>query len=372
MNQPLSWALVVATYQREQILPQCLQLAIAQTRPPAEVIVVDASDNWESTRDQVMTEIAAKTPQIRWHYVAAKHRGLPLQRNQGIDLATADILFLIDDDSLMYPDCAEQIMKIYEADPEGQVKGIQAALADALPSDVVVNDTTKPAGWQWGKSLPVTAKLVQFVWKHIFLMNNEVTCIPYAGDFPRYEVPRSMLDLEAYPVRLFHGCRMTFRRETIAAERFEPLLLYYALNEDMDASYRVSLRGMLLEAAQAKLCHFQSNTGRLSRYIVTILASLNQAVFVQRYSQDRPRDRARFYLLNARRVLAEFCKDGLSRRWTFPQMRGVLTSFRYAPYIFKLSDEELTAWYPQFQKTLVETGKPPAIKTVRVAEIAGT
>jgi len=45
MNQPLSWAVVIATYQREKILPQCLKLAIGQTRQPSEVIVVDASDN---------------------------------------------------------------------------------------------------------------------------------------------------------------------------------------------------------------------------------------------------------------------------------------------------------------------------------------
>ncbi len=368
MNQPLSWALVVATYQREQILPQCLQLAIAQTRPPAEVIVVDASANWEQTRAQVMAEIAITAPHIRWEYVQAKQRGLPLQRNQGIDLATADILFLIDDDSLLYPDCAEQIMAIYEADPQGMVQGVQASLAEALPSAVMVSDTTKPAGWQWGKALPVSAKLVNFVWKHIFLMNNEVTCIPYAGDFPSYQVPPALQAMDANPVRLFHGCRMTYRREVIAAERFEALLLYYALNEDMDASYRVSLHGMLLEAGRAKLCHFQSNSGRLSRYLVTVLSSLNQAVFVQRYSQDRTRDRRRFYILNTRRILAEFCKDCLSRRWSFPQLRGVLTSFRYAPIIFQLSDAELATWYPQFQQTFVETGKPPTRKALRLAK----
>jgi len=359
MNQPLSWALVIATYQREKILPQCLELAVGQTCPPSEVIVVDASDNWEDTRNQVMTQIASKTSHIRWQYVSANQRGLPLQRNQGIGLATADILFLIDDDSLMYPDCAEQIMKIYEADSAGVVKGIQAALVDTMPSDVVVDDAVKPVGWQRGRSLPGITKLQAWVWKHIFLMNSEVTCIPYYGDFPKYEVPRSLQELGVDTVSLFHGCRMTFRRDVISTERFEPLLLYYALNEDMDASYRVSKHGMLLEARNAKLHHFQSNSGRLSRYIVTTLASLNQAVCLQRYSNDLGRDRTRFYILNIRRILSEFFKDGLSRRWTFPQLRGVFTSFRYAPIVFNSSPEELAAWYPQFQKEFVETGKPP-------------
>ncbi|MDX2244402.1 MAG: glycosyltransferase [Leptolyngbyaceae cyanobacterium bins.302] len=359
MNQSLTWALVVATYQREKILPQCLKLAVEQSRPPAEVIVVDASENWESTRDRVFAEIASTTPHIRWVYVSANQRGLPLQRNQGIDLSTADILFLLDDDSLMYPDCAEQIMKIYEADSEHQVMGVQASLSDAMPSEMEVQDSTKPVGWKQNQWTVNVSGIQHFVWKHIFLMNNEVTCIPYYGDFPHYEVPEALIRLNTYFARIFHGCRMTFRRDVIVKERFEPLLLYYALNEDMDASYRVSAHGMLLEAGNAKLHHFQSNSGRLSRYIVTTLSSLNQAVCVQRYSNDRQRDRVRFYILTTRRILAEFFKDGLSRRWTFPQLRGVLTAFRYAPIIFSSSSEELAEWYPQFQKAFVETGKPP-------------
>lgn len=371
MNQPLTWALVVATYQREKILPQCLKLAAEQTRPPVEVIIVDASDNWETTRDQVMAEIASTAPHIRWVYVPAKQKGTTVQRNQGMDLSTADVLFLFDDDSLMYSNCAEEIMKIYEADPECQVMGVQAALVDAMPSALAMNDSTKPVGWKQNQWSHQFGGLRHFVWKHIFLMNNEVTCIPYYGGFPRYEVPESLAKLNASFMRIFHGCRMTFRRDVIVKERFEPLLLYYALNEDMDASYRVSAHGMLLEAGNAKLHHFHSSSGRLSRFVVTTLSSLNQAVCVQRYSNNLKRDRRRFYVLTTRRVLAEFCKDALSRRWTFPQLRGVLTALRYAPIIFHLPAEELAHWYPQFQKEFVTTGKPPTPNSCYHVQAAG-
>ena len=37
----LTWALVIATYQRAHILPRCLRLAVQQTRLPTEIIVVD-------------------------------------------------------------------------------------------------------------------------------------------------------------------------------------------------------------------------------------------------------------------------------------------------------------------------------------------
>ncbi len=48
------WALVLSTYRRRDVLMLCLQAALAQTRPPAEIIIVDASADWEETRDQVL------------------------------------------------------------------------------------------------------------------------------------------------------------------------------------------------------------------------------------------------------------------------------------------------------------------------------
>ncbi len=359
MNHQLSWGLVIATYQREQILPQCLKLAVEQTRKPVEIIVIDASDNWESTRDNVFAEIASITPEIRWVYKPAHKQGLPLQRNQGLDLATADVVFLLDDDSLMYPDCAAEIMRVYEADQENQVMGVQAALAEQMPSDILVKDARKPVGWYRDQWIPVITFAQRFIWKHIFLMNSEILCIPYYGSFPDHQAPESIKELGTDEIRLFHGCRMTFRRDVIVKEKFEPLLLYYALNEDMDASYRVSRHGALLESEKAKLHHFQSNSGRLSRFIITALSALNQAVCIRRYSDNLKRDRWRFYQLTTRRVLAEFCKDALSRRWAFPQLRGILAAFQYAPLIFSLPAEELADWYPQFQKEFVVSGKPP-------------
>ena len=94
----LTWALVIATYQRAHILPRCLRLAVQQTRLPTEIIVVDSSQNWEETRDAIKAELVSHHPKIRWTYVAAARRSSASQRNQGVRLATADILFLIDDD----------------------------------------------------------------------------------------------------------------------------------------------------------------------------------------------------------------------------------------------------------------------------------
>jgi cellulose synthase/poly-beta-1,6-N-acetylglucosamine synthase-like glycosyltransferase len=95
-----------------------------QTRPPLEIIVVDASPGWENTRERVLREIASLWPGIRWHYVEAERRSSASQRNQGVRAASADVMFLFDDDSLMYPDCAAEIMRGYDADSGRSVVGV--------------------------------------------------------------------------------------------------------------------------------------------------------------------------------------------------------------------------------------------------------
>lgn len=352
----LSWGLVIATYNREKILPECLKLAIAQTRLPSEIIVVDASANWQDTRDRVWREVVPTAPNLRWVYEAATQRGLTQQRNQGIRLATADIVFLIDDDSLMYPTCAEQIMRVYEADEQGVVRGVQASLTEQPPSDVAIADERKQTGWSKDSS----SDLRRWIWKHIFLMDISKLWIPYDGALPQHPLPlpAALARLNVYSMPMFHGCRMTYRREAIAQTLFEPLLRYYAAIEDADASYRVSRQGILLEAPDAKLHHFNSGSGRLSRYQVAALSALNQVACLRKHSNDLQRDRRKFRWLMARRTIAELLKDGLSRRWSLPQVRGTLTAWRYAQQIFALSLTELEQWYPRFQQALLTSDRP--------------
>jgi GT2 family glycosyltransferase len=349
-NESLSWGLVVATYQREKVLPLCLKLALEQTRKPTEIIVIDASDYWEDTRDKVMTEIASKNSDIRWVYASAENRSSTLQRNQGLQLATADVVFLFDDDSLMYPTCAEEIMRVYEADTEGVVQGVQADSVDNPPLELVTSDSKKQTGWsENGFSFVIISFLQRFVWKHLFLMDAKLLFLPYDGDFPQHQIPASVEKLNVQLVPLLQGYRMTFRRDAILKEIFEPLLRYYAAGEDLDASYRVSRHGPLLVALDAKVHHFQSAGGRLPRFKVSVLSALNQALCIRKHSSDLKHNRQLFYRLMARRMLAETLKDALSRRWDLPQARGIWVALKYSSKLFALPDEELAEWYPYFQ-----------------------
>jgi glycosyltransferase involved in cell wall biosynthesis len=357
ITNSLTWSLVVSTYRREKILPMALDLAVRQTRPPREIIVVDASENWEQTREAILSTIAPRHPDSRWIYVQAEHRSLTLQRNQGVLLATSDILFLIDDDSLMYPDCAERIMEVYEADHEHKILGVESNVVDQPPlQSVSIQDARQKVG--------VSASLLslsrrEFFWKHrflsrLFIMDTKDHFIPYEGYFRDYPVPESVKKLNVTPVRIFDGFRMTYRREIFAKENFEPLFLYYAVAEDSDLSYRVSRHGALVMAVDARLHHYQSRSGRLSIRSVAALAGLNMALCLRKHSNNLRRDQASFYRLVLHLMFAQSVRDLTNRRWSLPRLRGLLLAVCYAPKLFAMSDQNLTEWYPKLQRRLIK------------------
>lgn len=353
----LSWGLIVATYQREKVLPLCLRLAMEQTRPPIEVVVIDASEDWEHTRRTIMETIAIHYPYVKWTYDPAQLRSICAQRNQAMEHATADILFFMDDDSLMYPTCAEEIMRVYEADEAQTIVGVQGAACDNPPIDTVSAGGKKLTGShsenpQSGRG--VFHMMRDWIWRNVLLMDATKLFLPYDGNFPQHSVPGSMRGLNVAPTRLFQGYRMTYRRNVIERVRFDAVLRYYAAGEDLDASYRASRHGPLLVALNSKLHHYQSASGRLSRYKVTVLALLNQAVLLRKNASDLPRMKRRYYARAFRRMAAEAIKDGLSRRWSLPQFRGVVVALFHSRKVFSVPADKLGDWYGQFQQAFLE------------------
>ena len=99
-----------------------LRLALRQTRPPIEIVVVDGSPNWQEGRERAEAVVKDACP---LRFEPADRISSASQRNQAIRLAAGDVVFALDDDSLMYLDCAEEVMKVYEADRDGMVGGEQ-------------------------------------------------------------------------------------------------------------------------------------------------------------------------------------------------------------------------------------------------------
>jgi glycosyltransferase involved in cell wall biosynthesis len=344
----LTWALVVATYMREDVLARCLRLGAAQTRPPVEIIVVDSSPEWESTRERVLREIAPLWPGIGWHYVKAARRGLPSQRNQGIRAASADVLFLFDDDSLMHPDCAAEIMRVYDADDGRSLVGVNATNVAVPPDASSGSHVSASTEFTTAKNYGPVARWVRRI------LGADDYYIPYDGSYPAHPLPTAVAALAVDRWLLGAGWGMTFRREICLAEPFEEILINYAAGEDSDMSYRATRRGVYVGARRARLCHLGAPSGRAPTFVWAVINMLNPVILNALYSTDRRRSRILHRRVLARRVLISAAKDVYYRRWTMPTARGALLALSMVGTVFRKPENELRTWYPEFQAALYD------------------
>jgi glycosyltransferase involved in cell wall biosynthesis len=356
---PMTWALCVATLNRIDMLETCVTCALAQTRPPSEIVIVDASDTWQSHHQRIAAIAApAGVPVV---YIPAHRRSLPSQRNQGIAAASADILFLIDDDSLLYPDAAAEILRVYEAAPHGTVSAVGLSDRDDPPVAMSGSDAQKTDGGDngaIGASL-AGSSLVHWIKRHVLLLGTDVMFMPYI----RSSQPRTEKDARALGLAdvtfspMIGGCALTARREVALREPFEGELLSYSPMEDLDTTYRYLFHGVNLFAGRAGFHHFTSAGARIRRQQVAQLTMMNMAFFVARNSKARLRDSARFGLYAVRRTLAELLKDLLKKRWDLPQFRGALAAVPATVQILARSAPDLAPWYVRRQSLLL-WGKP--------------
>lgn len=346
----LSWGLVIATKDRLEPLKTCLTLALAQTRPPVEIIIVDASADWERNAE-ALQQIVAPYPSVRFVILPAPRPSSAVQRNLGIDQARADILFLIDDDSFLYPTCAQEALSIYEADTEEAVAGVQLWARDTPPGDLPEADGLSYKSFD---TLAGPARWRQRLLRSLLVYGLEEGFIPYQGSFPRHPIPATLEGLEVRPAQLFEGFRMTFRRSAIRQTQFDALLLYYCPGEDLDLSHRLAQNACLVTAPRAHVHHFNSADARLKRYQVALLESLNQAVFLRCNATDQAQARRRYRWLMCRRILGELIKDLGQGRFGIPKTRARARALWLSRRIFRASRPELETFYPGLQEEIVK------------------
>lgn len=351
MAEELTWGLCVATKDRLDVLKRCVECALDQTRPPSEVVVADSSADWEQHAAEIQAIVDAKSPGLPVRYAKGEAPSLTVQRNQAAGMATADILFMIDDDSLMHADCAAEIMAVYDADSDGVVAGVQATEHPRLPGQA-------PTGAQ-KKNVNVSkvrrsSKLMKWFLARVMLMEHQSVFLPYDGTFHKPDVPQALAHLEVHTIPLFGGFRMTYRRQAVLDTPFDPTLRYYCPGEDLDGSYRISRSGALLVARKAKLHHFVSADARLNRRQVAHLWSLNQAVLIRRHAPDQAWAQGRYKRLMWHRIATDMIKDLGQRRFRLPQTRGSLAALRESGGVFSQSPEDLETWYPARQERIVK------------------
>jgi GT2 family glycosyltransferase len=229
---------VIATRNRPDELERTVESLVRQTVLPAELCIVDAS---EETPARAAIERLCDEVELPLDYAHPAARGLTRQRNVGIDRTSGDPVFLVDDDVYLAPDCHERILEEYERWGR-EVGGVRAT-----------------------PLVPAEPPLISIAWRKLFGIGG---WWPEASGRMRAGFWVEGVS-EAAGVRKLDymtGWFMSFRREVFAHERFDEALSGYAHKEDVDFTYRVSRRYVLLQTPRARCEHFQTITSRLSSH----------------------------------------------------------------------------------------------------------
>ena len=102
--------MIVPAYNVERYLGEALESALAQTVPPAEVIVVD-----DGSTDGTRAVAESFAPRVVC--VPQENAGPGPARNRGAALATGDFLAFLDADDVWEPDKLERQLAAFRADP---------------------------------------------------------------------------------------------------------------------------------------------------------------------------------------------------------------------------------------------------------------
>lgn len=139
-------SIVVATFNREQALRQCLTSVQGQTLTATEVIVVDDAST-DGTKKMVRKEF----PSVQYSRLD-RNSGPATARNRGIALASGDIVAFTDDDCIPPSDWIETIVGAFEERPGIiGVSGYQEASEELMAVNPVALAESLMRKQRWGE-----------------------------------------------------------------------------------------------------------------------------------------------------------------------------------------------------------------------------
>lgn len=241
-------AFVIATRNRPDDLVRTVESLVAQTVLPAELCIVDSSDETPA-RARIEELCAGAGLPLDYHHPAP--RGLTVQRNAGVDRTTGDPVFFVDDDVALAPDCHERVLDEYERWGD-ELGGVRAAPVR-----------------------PARPALLTRLYRRLFGIGGwwpEASGRVRAG----FYVEGVSESAGVRKVEYFNGWFMSYRRAVFEHERFDEALSGYAYKEDIDFSYRVSRRYTLVQTPHAKCDHLKSGAARMSSHQLQRMNLANQ------------------------------------------------------------------------------------------------
>jgi GT2 family glycosyltransferase len=209
--------------------------AVANDRPSATVVVVDASE--DGATKEVCENLDLSHPGLRLHYLGASRPGLARQRNEGIEFCRrlgAEVVHFIDDDTEVLPGYFEALESRLRENPH--LGGVGAVI-----------DNQPEVHHRW-------LRMIFLLWgprPNSVLRSGR----PVLGQFPngRHDARVDWLS----------GCAMSYRVSVFAENEFDNRLSGYSHGEDYDFGFRVSRGHPLAVEPESHCLHHRSARNRV-------------------------------------------------------------------------------------------------------------
>lgn len=104
-------SVIVPTYNRAGYLAETLESLLAQTLPPAEIIVAD-----DGSTDDTQARVASFGERVR--YFRKENSGKAATLNQALDMASHPLIWIMDDDDIALPQALEQMTALISGKPD--------------------------------------------------------------------------------------------------------------------------------------------------------------------------------------------------------------------------------------------------------------
>lgn len=228
MMLPIS--VVIPTRDRPAALLRTLHSLLASTDVPGEFIIIDASEGCESADAIAPLFAAPGAPRLLVRQAASI--GAAAQRNQGVALATCDMILFCDDDIIAQPDCIARLWQAMESN--SRLGGVSAS--------IVNQSYVRP-----GRVLRGILRLI-----------GAIEGDGYAGRVVGPAIaflPRAGSAAQAMPVEWLNlGCSL-YRRPLLPQPPFDVFFSGYSIGEDVALSLRVGRRARLANVPSARIVH---------------------------------------------------------------------------------------------------------------------
>lgn len=259
----MNYSIIVPTCNRKEDLVKLIDSILNQTVLPAEIIIIDQSENDDTRKylEGCKTHLLTMSNKTHLIYRHQTKKSSVVARNNGIDIASGEIVSFLDDDVVLFKNYYEKVLDYFYSDKK----------IGGLSGNVILENKL----YNWKDKL-------RKILNNVFLIDNvngKVTASgfghPLHGFGSENGKPRQ--------VEMLSGCNMNYRREFLKDDKFDEWFIGYSYREDADFSYRISRKTVLEMIPEAKLYHNQSKSNRMDICDQKIMETKNYAYFFEKH-----------------------------------------------------------------------------------------